>query len=442
MIVMKFGGSSVADADRIGRVTDLVRARLEDRPVVVVSALKGVTYDLIALAHAALGGDDSGYERIRGRHLKVCGDLEVDPGVLTENLNELSVLTKGISLVRELTPRTLDYIVSFGERLSARLIAAAFSARGIEARALDAFEVGMLTDDNFGGAQPIPEAYAELKRHIPAAGALPVITGFIGKSRGGDLTTLGRNGSDFTASIVGAALGAAEIQIWTDVDGVMTADPTVVPDAQPIERMTFQEASELAYYGGRVLHPSTIAPAIEKNIPVRVLNTFRPGHPGTSVVSIDPGRPGGVRAVVHKKNQIIVNVSTPRMLMGHGFLARIFEIFARHRIVVNMVSTSEVSVSVTIDDPRRLEAASKELTEFATVTAERDRAIVCVVGEGMRTTRGIAAKVFEAVRASGVTVLMISQGASKINLAFVVANDDAHAVVRALHRTFFSEREG
>jgi aspartate kinase len=438
MIVMKFGGSSVSDADRIRRVAGIVRARLKERPVVVVSAMRGITDDLLALAQEALGGDERRLEKIRQRHLKTCGELGVDPAILQDNLNELAVLTKGISLVKELTPRTLDYVAGFGERLSVRMIASAFSKLGLPAAAHDAFDVGMLTDDNFGGAMPVPEAFDELRRLIPTGGPTPVITGYIGKSRRGDLTTLGRNGSDFTASIVGAALRVAEIQIWTDVDGVMTADPTVVPEARPIDRMTFQEASELAYYGGRVLHPSTIAPAIERNISVRVLNTFKPEHPGTLVVAEDPGRPAGPRAVAHKKNQIVVSITTPRMLMGHGFLARIFEVFGRHKIVINMVSTSEVSVSVTTDSPERLEAAVRELRQFAEVTAEPDRAIVCVVGEGLRTTPGIAAKVFGAVREAGVNVLMISQGASKINLAFVVTNEDAHPTAAALHRAFFA----
>lgn len=437
MIVMKFGGSSVSDAERIRRVAGIVKRHLSRKPVVVVSALRGTTDDLIVLANDALAGKNQIFEKIRTRHLKVCDDLGVDPKLLTDNLNELAVLAKGISLVRELTARTLDYVVGFGERMSTRMIAAAFCTEGVPATAHDAFDVGMLTDDNHGGAHPIPEAFVELKRLIPSTGPVPVITGYIGKSRSGDLTTLGRNGSDYSGSIIGAALDAEEIQIWTDVDGVMTADPTVVATAVPIDTMTFQEASELAYYGGRVLHPSTITPAVEKNIPVRVLNTFRPEHPGTMIVAKDQGRRPGPRAVVHKKDQIIVTVTTPRMLMGHGFLARLFDIFGDHRIVVNMVATSEVSVSITTDSAQRLETAVKELRPLGEVTVEKGQAIVCVVGEGLKGTKGVAAQIFAAVHEADVNVRMISQGSSEVNVAFVVTNEDAHRAVGALHKKFF-----
>ena len=442
MIVMKFGGSSVSDGPRIRNVIEIVRSRLDRTPVVVASAFRGVTDDLFAAAEEALSGKDGHFDKIRDRHEAVLADLGLSRDLVKDVLAELAVLLKGISLVKELTPRTLDYVVSFGERLSTRIIAAAFEKAGVPASQHDAFDIGMLTDDQFGSAQPLPEAEEELRRHVTGLSRLPVVTGYVGKTRGGDITTLGRNGSDFTATIVGAAIGAEEIQIWSDTDGVMTADPRLVPTARPIAFLTFDEASELAYYGGKVLHPSTIVPAIRKGIPVKVLNTFKPEHPGTTILSKIDSPQKGVKSIAHHLSNFVVNIRSSRMLMGHGFLARLFGVFAEHRVVVNMVSTSEVTVSVTVDSARRLDAAVESLSKFADVTVEERRTVVCVVGEGLRSTPGVAGLVFEALREAGVNVLMISQGASKINVAFVVDDRDAETAVRALHRKFFDDAKG
>lgn len=437
MIVMKFGGSSVADAERMRNVIGIVRARLDRKPVIVASAFRGVTDDLFALAEEALKGNDARLEKIRARHYEAIDSLGLDRSLVQEPLAELAVLLKGISLVKELTPRTLDYVVSFGERLSCRVLAAAFTKGGVPAEPHDAFDVGMITDDRFGGAQPLPEADGEIRRHFSRMTKLPVITGYVGKTRAGDITTLGRNGSDFTATILGAALDADEVQIWSDTDGIMTADPRVVPDARPIEQLTFEEASELAYYGGKVLHPATIVPAIRRRIPVRALNTFRPDHPGTAITPSAAPKAGGAKSIAYHLGNYVVNVTSSRMLMGHGFLARIFEAFARHKVVVNMIATSEVSVSVTTDSARNLDLATRDLEQVGEVTVEKDRAIICVVGEGLKLTPGIAGDIFGALRDASVNVLMISQGASKINVAFVVQNEDAHRCVQALHRKFF-----
>jgi aspartate kinase len=439
MIVMKFGGSSVSDGARIRNVIEIVRERLPRRPIVVASAFRGITDDLFAAAEEALAGRDALPEKVKARHQAVLADLGLPADLVKDVFAELAVLLKGISLVKELTPRTLDYVVSFGERLSTRIIAAAFEKAGVPSTQHDAFDIGMLTDDQFGAAQPLPEAEAELRRHLEPMTRLPIVTGYVGKTRGGDITTLGRNGSDYTATILGAAVGAEEIQIWSDTDGVMTADPRLVPTAKPIAFLTFDEASELAYYGGKVLHPSTIIPAVRKGIPVKVLNTFSPSHPGTTIVSKLDTPQKGVKSIAHHLSNIVVNIRSSRMLMGHGFLARLFGVFAEHRVVVNMVSTSEVTVSVTVDSPRRLDAAVEALSKFADVTVEEKRTVVCVVGEGLRSTPGVAGLVFEALRKAGVNVLMISQGASKINVAFVVDDRDAESAVRALHRQFFDD---
>lgn len=439
MIVMKFGGSSVAGADKIARVLEIVKGRLPRKPVLVASAFRGVTDDLLALAKEALKGDLSKLAQIEKRHREAARELGVEAAPLEPLFEELSALARGVSLLGELTPRTLDRVAGFGERLSTRLIAAYFSRQGLPARQFDAPDAGLVTDEKFGGANPLPEAAALLKKTLGSAKELPVVTGYIGRTKAGEITTLGRNGSDYSATIVGAALGAEEIEIWSDTDGIMTADPRMVPAALPLDVLSFAEACELAHYGGKVLHPHTLVPAMEKDIPVRVLNTFKPEHPGTKIVARPKAsREGSIlKSIAFKRKQLIVSASSPAMLAGPGFLARIFAILARHDVDVDMVATSEVSVSATTGLERGLEDAVKELkSEFETVV-EKGRAVVCAVGDGIQSTPGVAADVFAAVREADVNVRMISQGASKNNIAFVVADEDVERAVRALHGRFF-----
>ena len=437
MIVMKFGGSSVANSERIRNVVEIVKGRLSRKPVLVISAFRGVTDELFKLGEEAVKGQAPSVDKIRQRHEETAKEMGLPPDLLKSEMAELEVLLKGISLVKELTPRTLDYVVSFGERFSTRLIAAYFNKAGVPAEQHDAFDIGLLTNDEFGGAQPLPEADTEIKKHLTRMTKLPIITGYVGKTKNGDITTLGRNGSDYSATIIGAALDAEEIEIWSDVDGIMTADPRLAPTAKAIDALTFAEASELAYYGGKVLHPATITPAVRKKIPVRCLNTFKPDHPGTPILAEPRSAAKGPKSIAHNLHNLILTISTPRMLQGHGFLARIFDIFARHKISIDMVSTSEVSVSVTLDSNRNLEAAVADLKQFADVAVEKDKAIVCVVGEGLRSTPGVAADTFQALKESGVNILMISQGASKISIGFVVDDADCSKAVQALHRKFY-----
>lgn len=437
MIVMKFGGSSVSDAGRIRAAGEIVRGRLGRRPVVVVSAFRGVTDELLGLAKDALRGDLSRLKGLRKRHEDTAAELGVDFAPCRPLFDELESLAKGVALLKELTPRTLDHAASFGERLSCRLIAAAWAKAGLPARAVDAPDAGLLTDARFGAANPLPEGDAAIRTALGGASDLPVVTGFIGRAPSGDIATLGRNGSDYSATILGAALGAEVIEIWSDTDGVMTADPRLVPAAKPLAELTFDEAGELAYYGGKVLHPHTLVPAVKKGIPVGVLNTFKPDHPGTRIAPARPGAAAGPRSIAFKRHLSVVTVKSPDMLMGWGFLARIFAAFAKHEIVVDMVTTSEVTVSCTVDDPSRVDRAVAELGGEFTVAVETGRAVICVVGEGLRDMPGLAADAFGALKDAGVNVLMISQGASKINLAFVVADADVPRAVTALHSRFF-----
>jgi aspartate kinase len=438
MIVMKFGGSSVAGAEKISRVAGIVRGRLAAKPVLVVSAFRGTTDDLLALAHDALKDDRSKVDAIKKRHQDAALELGVPFAPLEPLFDELTALARGISLIRELTPRTLDRVASFGERFSARLVAAALTKNGIPARAVDAPDAGLLTDERFGGAAPLPEADAALRVSFANVKELPVVTGFIGRTRDGEITTLGRNGSDYSATILGAALGASEIQIWSDTDGIMTADPRLVPGAKPLGSLSFAEACELAYYGGKVLHPHTLVPAMAKDIPVRVLNTFKPDHPGTLVVAHPPKTEGAtLKSIAFKRRQLIVSAASPRMTSGPGFLARIFTAFARHEVDVDMVATSEVSVSATTASEKGVERLVAELTPEFEMTVERGQAVICAVGDGIQDMPGVAADVFASVRSAGVNVRMISQGASKNNVAFVVEDSDVERAVRALHERFF-----
>ncbi len=463
MLVMKFGGTSVGDAARIRDVIEIVRGRLARRPVVVVSAQSGVTNELIALAESAAKGETAA-AGLRNRFEKLLADLELSGDLIEEELDELDALLKGVTLVGDLTPRSMDRMMSYGERCSARIVAAAMTKAGIPAAPHMAYDVGLLTDSSYGAAVVEPSTYDEISRllepalslwpseerraprspdEIPAhrvaapTAEVPVVTGFIAKDKDGFLTTLGRGGSDYTAAIFGAALGAEEIEIWTDVDGVMSADPRIVPEAKSLDRMSFAEAAELAYYGAKVIHPATIQPAVAKDIPIRVLNTFRPDSPGTLILSTVPGAGPGVRSIASKSGITTIHVTSARMLLQHGFMARLFQVFERHRVVIDMVSTSEVSVSVTTDNPRDLAALAADLRAFAEVRVEAGRSILCLVGDRLRDLPDVMERIFGTLRKASIPVRMISVGASRINVSLVVDQADGARAVQALHREFF-----
>jgi len=437
---MKFGGTSVADAVRIRTVIALVRERLDRRPVVVASAHAGVTNLLIDLAHRALKGGAAATE-VRDRHRAILESLDLPRDMLQEDLDDLRSLLKGIALVGELTPRSLDCIMSFGERLSARVLAAAMSAADLPAVACNAYDLGLVTDSRFGAAHPLESCYADLGQRLKAVDGVPVVTGFIGKDRHGNITTLGRGGSDYSASIVGRAVGAEEIQIWTDVDGVMSADPKICPDARSLKVLSFVEASELAYYGAKVVHPSTMIPAVKARIPVRVLNTYRPDHPGTVILDRAPASPEAVKSIAHRGHLALITVTSTRMLMQPGFMARLFEVFGRHEVVIDMVATSEVSVSLTTDARKDFRRATEELREFAEVEVEERLAVVCLVGEGIRSAPGTVADAFDTLRDAGVPVRMVSFASTNVNVSILVAEKGVERAVRALHRRFWGRAE-
>jgi aspartate kinase len=446
-LVMKFGGTSVQDAAAIRRLMAIVRAHGARRPVVVVSALSRVTDELSALARLAEGGAVTEEMEARVSALVDRHGREADALVRGDALDrlhgELAAALREIPLLLEImaahpgTRRPLrDELLSWGERLSSHLVAAALAAEGTAARWVDARRCIRTTEDH-GRAEPLADATRAATRAAvrPAleAGEVAVLGGFIGATEGGATTTLGRGGSDFSAALVGAALDAAEIQIWTDVSGFMTADPRIVAAARSIPRLTYDEAAELAYFGAKVLHPRTLHPAVERGIPVRVCNSMAPDSASTLIDAAGAAPAGaGVKAVAHKTGITIVRVTSARMLGASGFLRAIFEAFDRHGIAVDVVATSEVSVSLTVDQPERLPGAVRDLRALGQVDVEEGYAIVCVVGEALRTTPGIAARVFGAL--GGINVAMVSQGASGINLTFAVHDGDAATAVRLLHR--------
>jgi aspartate kinase len=448
MIVMKFGGTSLESTAALERVASIVKGRLDRKPIVVVSAMGKTTNRLLALARDAVKGKrDGAMEQVRALreyHLNEARplargrkELEI---IVDAHIHELSELITGLSVLGELTPRSIDAISSYGERLSSRIFTLVLQSLGLDAVHVDARRV-MVTDARHTQAAPVcSETYRRMCAEVaPLAreGKVVVMGGFIAATEDGVTTTLGRGGSDFSAALVGAGVGADMIEIWTDVDGMMTADPNSVPEARCLKVMSFAEASELAYFGAKVLHPATLLPAVEKNIPVMILNSRRPEMPGTRIIRDAVPCANPIKSIACKKHITVVNIHSTRMLMAHGFLRQIFEVFDRYQTPVDVIATSEVSVSATIDNADRLEEIREELEQFAEVAIERDQAIICLVGENLRGTAGIGARIFGAL--APVNVRMISQGGSQWNVTLVVAGDDLMEAVRRLHREFFQE---
>jgi len=463
MLVMKFGGTSVGSAERMQDVLSIVKKAKTDHkgpaPLVVLSAMSGVTNSLIKAADKAVARDlksalaevqsvrkkhDDAIDQALGKDANLAEKVKRN---LDPHFEELEVILKGVSYLGELSKRSVDAISGMGEVLSSKVVAAIAEHEGTASIWVDAREV-MVTDDTFGKAIPLDENIkkkASEKIAKPSKDGKVVITqGFIGATEKGITTTLGRGGSDYSAAIFGAALKADEIQIWTDVDGMMTSDPRLVPEAEVINEVGFQEAAELAYFGAKVLHPLTIKPAIEQGIPVRILNTMRPDYRGTIIKSdedIDRGdaekRP--ICAIAAKKNITALFISSFKMLMAHGFLSKVFDIFNRHSTSIDLIATSEVSVSLTLDNTDQLDSIIRELKELGDVRILTDVSIVTVVGRQFREQSGIAGEVFSAL--GNVNIIMISGGASDINLSFVVSNEDADKSIKQLHKHFFSERK-
>jgi len=446
MIVCKFGGTSVQNAPAIRRLIGIIRDRAAEHPLVVVSALGGVTDAMLGLARLA----ETGGSGLRDHLAEIVAHHEATARELPGAVQAMEpIRADADALARELdavggrraNPRELDAITGRGELWSSRLVTAALLGAGVPAEWVDVRSI-MVTDDRFGRATPYaPVLNLRARERIAPVlehGVVPVTQGYIGATPTGVPTTLGRGGSDFSASLLGAALGAKRVEIWTDVDGLMTADPRVVPSAQTLAVASYEEAAELATFGAKVLHPATAVPLVYEGIPIVVLNSRHPDRPGTVIEpSAELQRLGDspIRSISWKRGITVINIRAPRMLGAYGFLRQLFEVFERHEVVVDVLASSEVSVSLTIEDPRHLNLVRRELEDLGEVWVDHGRAIIAVVGIGLKTTPGLAARVFGAVGEACVEV--ISQGASAINMTFTVKEEDGPQVVRRLHQEFF-----
>ena len=450
MIVIKFGGTSVGDADRVANAIDIVAERRHLKPIVVVSALAGVTNDLIAASEAACAQDPKRVAdiiaNVRRRHEDVAlrlvqqksDFLESFIRQLDKQIEEIDTILRGIALLGEITLRARDKVMSIGEKLSSVLFAYTMMMRALPGEHVHSEDV-IRTDANFGGATPDMNVTRENAQRvlIPLLerNRIPVMGGFIGRTEAGATTTLGRNGSDYSAAIVAAAIGADEVQIWTDVDGLLTCDPRLVPGARVIDRLSFEEAAELAQFGAK-LHPRTLEPAVEANIPVRVLNTHNPAAGGTLITRTTDAA-SGPRSIARKKGVTMVHVTSNKMLGTHGFLARFFAVFQQLGISVDLIATSEVSVTVTVDDKHDTDELQKRLLEIADeVELIDNQSIVAIVGQHVMSDARVGARVLEALP---MPVKMISLGRSGLNLSIVVDDARADEAVKAIHHTLFEQ---
>jgi aspartate kinase len=459
MVVMKFGGTSVADRAAIDRLMAIVRAQRQAEaqqeggdargPIVVVSALSGVTDRLLGVAAQAGAGDTEGARNslrdLHQRHItvaEVIGDAALRAQTLEDLAGEFAELERivaALAVLREVSPRWMDTIAAAGEILSSRVVAAALNAHALPAGWVDARRAVVTDGEHQAAAPQFPETTAALMIRVDpllASGRIPVVGGFVGATRDSVTTTLGRGGSDYSAAIIGACLGVAEIQIWTDVDGMLTSDPRIVKDPQVVPHISFAEASELAYFGAKVLHPATIQPAVARNIPVRILNSKRANARGTLITAERPLTERPLTAVASKKGVTVVDITSTRMLMAHGFLSRLFSVFDRFKTPVDVVTTSEVSVSVTVDDIRHLPDIVQALQAFAEVSCEDDMAIVCAVGDGLQRDPSLAARVLTSV--GDVPIRLVSQAASRRNITFVIRESDVATALSRMHESFFA----
>src|SRR5437588_5310745 len=450
--IMKFGGTSVEDAGASRNVAAIIKSEVAARPVVVMSAIAGFTNALLASVQQAIEGDSRSATRSLipdlDRHLTIAREiLSLESRVAFEEAvasarREIRQLHKIIAAHPMTHPPLQDEILAGGELLSSHLLTTLLRESGVAARWVDARRL-IRTDDNHGSAAPLPETSTATRTELTPlieAGEIPVVGGFIASTLKGATTTLGRGGSDYSAAIIGAALDAREIQIWTDVTGVLTADPRIVANARTIPVLSYQEAAELAYFRAKVPHPKTIQPAIEKNIPVRVCNSRVPAEAGTLIVSESAAAPQTVKAIAHKTGITTVQVTSARMLGAYGFLRALFEVFDRHPVAIGVVTTSEVSVSLSLDNAADLPQIIPELRKLGTVEVEEHRAIITVIGEGLRNTPGIAARIFSTISAGNVA--MISFGSSSVNLTFMVDEAQAREAIINLHRVCFEDETG
>lgn len=440
MIVMKFGGSSVANAERIKHVASIIKAYREKRPVVVLSAMGDTTDHLLAAADLAVTGtvDVAGVAKL---HEETARELGINIDAIEALLAELKQLLTGISMLKEISRRSRDYLVSFGERMSVRMMAAYLKSQGVDAKFYDAWDIGFVSDSNYMAAELLDEVWENIPRHLGSYSkgldnAIPIVTGFIAKDKRGIITTLGRGGSDLTATMIGAAMNAEEVQTWKDVDGILTSDPRVVKEAKPVPEVTYEEAQELAMFGSQVLHPRSMVPVRKSGTPVRVKNSYNIESKGTIIVERHSGKVPPVCAITSVKHVQLIDMVSNRMLGAAGFLAHIFNNFLKWNVCIDVIATSEVSVSCTVSGKEKLEGLVQDLSRACDVSVRKERAIVTVICD-VEHSSAILASGFEALADEGINVQMISQGASKVNISFIVNDDEADRTVQILHQAYF-----
>ncbi len=448
MKVLKFGGTSMRNAEAWKNVLNIIN-NTGAGTVTVVSATSGTTNALLQAAEVARSGklEDalSITAGIKASHNAILDeffgnadapDRKIANDHLNDTIKKLDTYLLGVSTLGELTPKSLDAISSTGEQLSSFLLVECGKKVGMNAVWVDSAEV-LKTDSSFGEAKPnfpLVAERAEIIRAHSNEGAFIILGGFYGSDSNGVVTTLGRGGSDYSASIFALASGADVIEIWTDVSGMFTSDPRFIKHAFSIKELSFNEAAELAYFGAKVLHPATIQPAVERNIPVYVKNTFEPNHPGTRIFS-DTLAETPVRAIAFKKDITVITIISSRMLLAWGFLSKVFDVFNKHQVSVDLVTTSEVSISMTVDKKARLDKIIDDLENIGTVKIYENQALISLVGKDLLKSKGIAAQAFNSL--SKFPIRMISQGSSDNNLSVVVENDDAIEAVQNLHDAFF-----
>ena len=440
MIVMKFGGSSVANAERIKHVASIIQAYKNERPLVVLSAMGDTTDHLLEAADMAVKGKVD-IEKVEKLHLDTARELGVDVPAIQELLGELKTLLTGISMLHELSRRSRDYLVSFGERMSVRMMSAYLTGQGTPAKFYDAWDVGFVSDSNFMNAELLEEVWKNIPEKLLAYKSgkqqeIPIVTGFIAKDKNGVITTLGRGGSDLSATMLGAALGADEIQTWKDVDGILTTDPRVVKEARPVPEVTYEEAQELAMFGAQVLHPRSMIPCRRSGTPVRVKNSYNIKSPGSVILEKHTGATPRVTAITSVKNVTLIDIQSNRMFGAAGFLAHIFNQFLKWNISIDVIATSEVSVSLTVNTKADLSGLVADLSQAADVKVSKEKAIVTVICDAAHSS-SILADAFTALTNEGINVQMISQGASKVNISMLVDAEQTNNVVQILHSALF-----
>lgn len=438
---MKFGGSSVANAERIKHVASIIKAYQEKRPAVVLSAMGDTTDHLLAAADDAVNGKVD-VERVAKLHRDTINELGLDGTATEELLKELNQLLTGISMLKELTKRTRDYLVSFGERLSVRIMAAYLQKEGIPAHFYDAWDIGIVSDSSFMSAELLDEVWQNIPLHLNSYKngsdkEIPIVTGFIAKDKKGNITTLGRGGSDLTATIIGSTMGAEEIQTWKDVDGILTTDPRVCSDAKPVPEVTYEEAQELAMFGAQVLHPRSMVPCRKTGTPVRVKNSYNIQSPGSIIVEKHTGKVPPVCAITTVKHITLIDIVSSRMLGAAGFLAHVFNNFLKWNVSIDVIATSEVSVSLTVNTKADLSGLISDLEQASEVSVHTGKSIVTIICDAAHSS-AILASGFAALSDEGINVQMISQGASKVNISMIVDDDEAEKTVKILHKAFFN----